>query len=558
MCLNDAHAPMAPISIAARNFRMLLAAGFLAASANAQSRDAIAGILDRNVSDFGVQGQEVRAVLEGIGAGYHFPVIVEPDIQGTVTFEVHNAPVRTLFEAICQPRGWSYEITDRGYLLVRRFVTRIYPVDYLQMTQTGTSSASINLSESAGGTTGGSLTLPNAIGSSVVTSVNGANGANPGQANGSGTVSGGSSTLSVSQQNDADFWGRLESDLKVMVGEGESLVVNRFAGVVQVRGSLRTHAVIEAYLRRVLQRVGRQARISVKVVEVDLNDQSKAGIDWNVAGASLGRIANTALSVSGVSTATGTISQIGSITLNPNTFSGTISAGGVQAALSALSEQGTVHIESKPEVAALNNQTAFVQVSEDQPFFSRTSTTTINAGGTTQAGTQPIVNTNYSESTVSFGNVLEITVQIADDLTTKLSLSPAMTELKGTVTSPDGQETAPITDTKRARTTVTLRNHETAIVGGFITETIADDKRGIPGLSKVPVLGSAFTTTAKAKTRTELVFFVTVNAEEPPALVPVDVDGPLSNGTQVIAHADPSPTRDYRKIERIGMEGDEK
>jgi MSHA biogenesis protein MshL len=271
-----------------------------------------------------------------------------------------------------------------------------------------------------------------------------------------------------------------------MVGEGESLVVNRFAGLVQLRGSLRTHAVMESYLRRVLERVGRQARISVKVIEVDLNGQSKAGIDWNAAAASLGRIGGTAVRLSGASSATGAIAQVGSLALNPDTFTGTISAGGVQAAISALSEQGTVRVESKPEVAALNNQTAFVQVSEDQPFFSRTSTTTINAGGTTLAGTQPIVNTNYSESTVSFGNVLEITVQIADDLTTKLSLSPAMTELKGTVTSPDGQETAPVTDTKRARTTVTLRNHETAVVGGFITETLAKDRRGIPGLSSTP------------------------------------------------------------------------
>jgi type II secretory pathway component GspD/PulD (secretin) len=334
-----------------------------------------------------------------------------------------------------------------------------------------------------------------------------------------------------------------------MVGEGESLVVNRFAGLVQLRGSLRTHAIMESYLRRVLQRVGRQARISVKVVEVDLNNQSKAGIDWSVAGASLGRIANTAISVTGASTATGTISQVGSITLNPNTFTGTISAGAVQAAISALSEQGTVHVESKPEVAALNNQTAFVQVSEDQPFFSRTSTTTINAGGTIQAGTQPIVNTNYSESTVSFGNLLEITVQIADDLTTKLSLSPAMTELKGTVTSPDGQETAPITDTKRARTTVTLRNHETAVIGGFITETTANDKRGVPVLSSVPLLGNAFTTTVKARTRTELVFLVTVNAEEPPALVPVEADAAVSPSA-------PSQSLESRKrVERIGIGG---
>jgi len=312
---------------------------------------------------------------------------------------------------------------------------------------------------------------------------------------------------------------------------------------------------MEGYLRRVLQRVGRQARISVKIVEVDLNDQSKAGIDWNVAGASLGRIANTAVSITGASTATGLVAQVGSITLNPNTFSGTIGVGGVQAAISALSEQGTVRIESKPEIAALNNQTAFVQVSEDQPFFSRTSTTTINAGGTTQAGIQPIVNTNYNESTVSFGNVLEITVQIADDLTTKLSLSPAITELKGTVTSPDGQETAPITDTKRARTTVTLRNHETAVVGGFITETFAKDRRGIPVLSNVPVLGSAFTTAVKAKIRTELVFLVTVNAEEPAAVIPVDVRPPLQPSDGHSAPPAPLLFKDNRKVERIGIEG---
>jgi MSHA biogenesis protein MshL len=524
----------------------ILAAALAAVPAGAQSREAIAQILGRRVEDFGVQGQEARTVLEGIGAAYRFPLVVDPDVQGAVTFEVHDATVSTVIDAICQPKGWSCEITDRGYLLVRRFVTRIYPVDYLQMTQTGSSSTSVNLSESAGGT------------SVVQGGVSGlaAPGPASGQQGAAGAVSGGSSTLSVSQQNDADFWGRLETDLRGMVGEGESLVVNRFAGLVQLRGSLRTHAVMESYLRRVLQRVGRQARISVKVIEVELNDQSKAGIDWNAAGASLGRIGGTAVSIASAATATGAINQISSIALNPSTFSGTISAGGIQATLSALSEQGTVRVESKPEVAALNNQTAFVQVSEDQPFFSRTSTTTINAGGTTQAGTQPIVNTNYSESTVSFGNVLEITVQIADDLTTKLSLSPAMTELKGTVTSPDGQETAPITDTKRARTTVTLRNHETAVVGGFITETVAKDRRGIPGLSNLPVLGGAFTTALKARTRTELIFLVTVNAEEPPALVPIDADEPGPRDAGNHAPSAPVPSGGSRRVERIDPLGD--
>jgi MSHA biogenesis protein MshL len=540
---------MSDLPIISRICRAIFASLLIAPHSEAQSREAISKLLDQTVEDFSVQGQEARIVLEGIGAAYRFPLVVDPDVQGTVTFEVHNARVGTVIEAICQPKGWSFEVSDSGLVLVRRFVTRIYPVDYLQMTQTGSSSASINLSESAGGAAGG---LTNAQGSNGIPA---SLGSSTGQLAASGAVSGGSSTLSVTQQNDSDFWGRLESDLKGMVGEGESLVVNRFAGLVQLRGSLRTHRVLEAYLRRVLQRVGRQARISVKVLEIDLNNQSKAGIDWNVAGASFGRIAGTSLNVVSAATATKGTAQVGAITLTPDTFSGTISAGGVQAAISALSEQGTVHVESKPEVAALNNQTAFVQVSEDQPFFSRTSTTTINAGGTTAAGTQPIVNTNYTESTVSFGNVLEITVQIADDLTTKLSLSPAMTELKGTVTSPDGQETAPITDTKRARTTVTLRNHETAVVGGFITETTASDKRGIPILSGVPVLGNAFSTNVKAKTRTELVFLVTVNAEEPTALVPMDGDGYAYASPEIPTPSGPPRGNADRRVERIDILG---
>jgi type II secretory pathway component GspD/PulD (secretin) len=528
--------------------RILTAFAFLAGiGLRGENRDPIDAVLEHRVDDFEVQAQDARVVLEGIGAAYRFPVIVDPDIQGAVTFEVHNTDLRTILDAICRPRGWSCEVSARGYLLVRKFVTRIYPVDYLQMTQSGSSSASINLSESAGGAPAGTGIQAAGAGNSSVL------GTALGQTGSLGATSGGTSNLNISQQNDADFWGHLETDLKGMIGENETLVVNRFAGLVQLRGSLRTHAIIESYLRRVLQRVGRQARISVKVVEVDLNDQAKAGIDWNLAQTALTRIANTTVGIVGASTATGSVTQIGSIALNPGTFSGTISAGGVQATIAALSEQGNVRVESKPEIAALNNQTAFVQISEDQPFFSRTSTTTINAGGTTQAGTQPIVNTNYLESTVSFGNVLEITVQIADDLTTKLSLSPAMTELKGTVTSPDGQETAPITDTKRARTTVALHNHETAVVGGFITETNATDRRGIPFLSSMPVLGNAFTTNTKAKSRTELIFLVTVNAEEPPAIVPIDADEP---GSKHVNRPEEDEGDHEKHVERVDISGD--
>ena len=148
---------------------VLLVALLGASRAGAQTRQFVAKILEQRVDDFGVQGQEARTVLEGLGAAYRFPVVVEPDVQGQVTFEVHNASVGTVIDAICQPKGWSYEVSGRGYLLIRRFVTRIYPVDYLQMTQAGSSSASINLSESAGGFAGSTAGVLGGIGGTAAT-----------------------------------------------------------------------------------------------------------------------------------------------------------------------------------------------------------------------------------------------------------------------------------------------------------------------------------------------------------------------------------------------------
>jgi len=80
----------------------------------AQDRAALDQILASGVDDFSVQGQEARAILEGLGAAYHFPVVVDPDVQGTLTFEVHHATVATVFDAVCQPKGWSWEVSDHA------------------------------------------------------------------------------------------------------------------------------------------------------------------------------------------------------------------------------------------------------------------------------------------------------------------------------------------------------------------------------------------------------------------------------------------------------------
>src|ERR1035438_10664556 len=98
---------MTPVCSSTRFTRQVLAAMLLAsASLDAQDRETIAGLLDRRVEDFSVQGQEARVVLEGIGAGDRFPVIVEPDVKGTVSFEVrseeHTSELQSLRPLVCR------------------------------------------------------------------------------------------------------------------------------------------------------------------------------------------------------------------------------------------------------------------------------------------------------------------------------------------------------------------------------------------------------------------------------------------------------------------------
>jgi type II secretory pathway component GspD/PulD (secretin) len=62
---------------------------------------------------------------------------------------------------------------------------------------------------------------------------------------------------------------------------------------------------------------------------------------------------------------------------------------------------------------------------------------------------------------------------------------------------------------KQASTIVRLRDGETAIIGGLISEEIGETERRIPVLGKLPVVGAAFRSKANLRSRTELVIFLT-------------------------------------------------
>jgi len=66
----------------------------------------------------------------------------------------------------------------------------------------------------------------------------------------------------------------------------------------------------------------------------------------------------------------------------------------------------------------------------------------------------------------------------------------------------------PTIATRYIKTSVTVPNNSTLVLGGLIKVSQNNTKTGIPVLSNIPLLGNLFSTTSKEKIRTELVILI--------------------------------------------------
>jgi MSHA type pilus biogenesis protein MshL len=306
--------------------------------------------------------------------------------------------------------------------------------------------------------------------------------------------------VSISQENQNTFWTGLEAELRAMLHDGDRLVLNRFSGIAQVVAPVRRQRTVRDFIEVMNRRITQQVEIEARLVEVTLRDEQKLGVDWDLATGA----------VSGVQLASGApleVSGVGGTVLGANTFAATLGFGRVTAVVHALQQQGEVKTVAQPRLRALNNQTAFIKVGEDRPFFRLQQSTTFQQPGATAAFNQ--TQEQFSVSTITIGTILAVTPQIDGDKMITLDVLPAITRLQAIVTSPDGRQTAPVTEVKQASTIVRLRDGETAIIGGLISEETGENERRVPFLGKLPVVGTAFRSRANLRTRTELVIFLT-------------------------------------------------
>ena len=254
-----------------------------------------------------------------------------------------------------------------------------------------------------------------------------------------------------------------------------------------------TPQVIED-MRRILAQLDipeKQVMIEARIVEATSSFVRSLGVSWGVhyldGSASL-------LGINAMDTGFGGLTSVAPPTTGTNTTAGGtmgISFGSLTSnirldmRLNAAASAGLIKIVSSPKVATLNNKTAKISQGQQIPYQNTTATT----GAVTQ----------FVAAVLS----LEVTPHINANGTIGMKII-AKNDAPGASTG-----AIPPINTKSATTELLMKDGETTVIGGIYVDNETESDDGVPFLMDIPLLGKLFKTNRIAKTRTELLIFIT-------------------------------------------------
>jgi len=426
-------------------------------------------------------------------------MIVHPSVSGTISLDLKKVTISEVLDLTREVYGYEYKKTGNGYIVLpARIQSRIFHVNYLNISRDGESSMTVSSGQIASSNSNDSAGSDSSGGSS-------------------GTSTSQSSSIKTTSK--ANFWAALQGTITAIVGQGEgrSVVIDQHAGLVIVRampGELRD---VEEYLSDAQENLQRQVILEAKIIEVRLNDGFQSGIDWAALSESSGE--NLFLGQTGIAggnatlyDSSGNLNSAAALSgLGLSGFGNLLAVGGSSdnfaALLRLLSTQGEVQVLSSPRVSTLNNQKAVIKVGSDEFFVTEVSSTT-STGAASTVTTPDITLTPFFS-----GIALDVTPQISSDDEVILHIHPSVSDVNDqtkniTLGGQTQQLPLALSTVRESDSVVKARSGQVVVIGGLMQNRTANDDGGVPGLSSVPVLGNLFSQTSKQNTRSELVILL--------------------------------------------------
>jgi general secretion pathway protein D len=183
-----------------------------------------------------------------------------------------------------------------------------------------------------------------------------------------------------------------------------------------------------------------------------------------------------------------------------------VSAGKLSAAIHASATENRLRVITSPHILASNNKEAKIQIGSSEPILTNTYTTP----GATTAATTSVVSTGLVEGTIEYkdiGVILSVTPRISDGKLVTLEISIE----QSTVSQKDlgNLKNVPFFPKKTAKTTLSIMEGQTIVLGGLIDESKNATSAGVPFLSKIPILGALFGYQTRSINTTETILLMT-------------------------------------------------
>lgn len=179
--------------------------------------------------------------------------------------------------------------------------------------------------------------------------------------------------------------------------------------------------------------------------------------------------------------------------------------------LDALERKGLVKTLAEPTLIALSGETASFLAGGEFPIPVAQSST---VGSTTGSGG----GTSGSAITIEFkpfGVGLAFTPTVLDDGVINLVVAPEVSSIDSSASVAVNGLVVPGLQTRRAKTTVELRDGQSFAIAGLLRNDFADTVRQMPVLGSIPIIGSLFRSADFQKGETELVIIVTPRLVKP-------------------------------------------
>ena len=418
-----------------------------------------------------VEDTPIRELLFALARDAAVDADIDPGIEERVTMNAVDEPFPRLLDRISRHAGLRVEIED-GVIVVHpdEPVLRTYPIDYVPLAR---ETETVN-------------EVGTGVGGGVGVGVGGGTGAPAGEENGS--------AANVKARAEHRFWDALVESVRGVLGETPDEAARVFAhretSLIAVRANSAGHREVALLLDHILASARRQVMIEATIVEVELDDRFRAGID-------LSRV-------------------LGDVTIESNLLAGNLGAPpfaglsipDLSLTVRLLSEFGDVRVLSTPLVMALNNQTAIVKIAENRVFFTSEVRTETNETSIER-------NVQTKLHTVPVGLILLVTPSVAADDEIILKVRPTVTRESGFVVDPNPELAAagvvsriPEIAVREIESVLRLRSGEVAVLGGLMREEAREDTTGVPLLSRLPGIGAAFRYRDRLRDKTELIVFL--------------------------------------------------